>query len=266
MIYVVLGMHKSGTTLVSRTLHNSGIVMGEHFEETVSYDSGNKYERESTLALNMEILGVDTYRIYDMNAPEKLCMDARQERRMLEIIETCNSLHRDWGFKDPRTTLTYPLWRDRLPEHRLVVIYRAPEQLWPRFRQGGIRRQYLNPVRAWQYLSRWCEHNERILGYIRTSKYPYLVLNYSEFMQGQQEFERLAAFVGRDLADPRNPGLYRGKRAHYPLVKAAAWLLEKFTGKSTRKILQQLDVLRAQQCQGAPAGAKAEFSVAVHDA
>jgi len=32
MIYVVLGMHKSGTTLVSQILHRSGIDMGDGFE------------------------------------------------------------------------------------------------------------------------------------------------------------------------------------------------------------------------------------------
>lgn len=48
MIFVVLGMHKSGTTLVSQILHHSGIPMGDGFDENVTYDGGNKYEREST--------------------------------------------------------------------------------------------------------------------------------------------------------------------------------------------------------------------------
>ena len=33
VIYVVLGMHKSGTTLVSQTLHKSGVSMGPEFDE-----------------------------------------------------------------------------------------------------------------------------------------------------------------------------------------------------------------------------------------
>ncbi len=44
MIYVIFGMHKSGTTLVAEMLHKSGINMGD-FDESVSYDIGNQYER-----------------------------------------------------------------------------------------------------------------------------------------------------------------------------------------------------------------------------
>ena len=55
MNYVVLGMHKSGTTLVSQMLHQSGINMGD-FDPLVSYDRGNQYERESALQLDMDIM------------------------------------------------------------------------------------------------------------------------------------------------------------------------------------------------------------------
>ena len=44
VIYVVLGMHKSGTTLISQILHHSGVNMGgAEIETSRSYDEGNKY-------------------------------------------------------------------------------------------------------------------------------------------------------------------------------------------------------------------------------
>jgi len=55
MIYVILGMHKSGTTLISQILHKSGINMGE-FNEDVSYDQGNQHERPAAQKINREIL------------------------------------------------------------------------------------------------------------------------------------------------------------------------------------------------------------------
>jgi hypothetical protein len=254
MIYVVLGMHKSGTTLISQTLHNSGVAMGEAFDARVSYDSGNKYEREATLALNMDILGLDSYVIRDVPAPSAVSLTPEQERRMLAIIGSCSASHKDWGFKDPRTTLVYPLWRDRLPPHRVIAIYREPEELWPRFRQGGIRRQYRNPIRAWQYLSRWYEHNQRLLDYLRHPGCDGLLLSYREFMGGTGEFERLRAFVGRDLVDMRRPSLYRGRRRRYPLVVLAAWLMEKLTDRSPRALLRRLDSLREEQVRRAGGG------------
>ena len=38
MIYIVLGMHKSGTSLVARTLHASGVDMGE-FNDSLDYEA-----------------------------------------------------------------------------------------------------------------------------------------------------------------------------------------------------------------------------------
>src|SRR5262245_61853891 len=133
MIFVVLGMHKSGTTLVSQILHDSGINMGEDFDAKVSYDEGNKYERETALALNLDILKVGNYRIIDLPNPDELQLTPQQRLCMREIIQNCNSRYTDWGFKDPRTTLVYPLWVSELPEHKLIAIYRTPEEIWPRF-------------------------------------------------------------------------------------------------------------------------------------
>ena len=56
MIYVVLGMHKSGTTLVAKMLHASGINMGESIDESADYSAGNHYERQSTAELNHVLL------------------------------------------------------------------------------------------------------------------------------------------------------------------------------------------------------------------
>ncbi len=42
MLYVILGMHKSGTTMISEILHNSGISMGEWKDKSNNYDYGHK--------------------------------------------------------------------------------------------------------------------------------------------------------------------------------------------------------------------------------
>lgn len=56
MIYVIMGMHKSGTSLIAETLHKSGINMG-YFDEQLSYDEANHYERWHTSELNHYLLG-----------------------------------------------------------------------------------------------------------------------------------------------------------------------------------------------------------------
>jgi hypothetical protein len=236
-------MHKSGTTLVSKILHHSGINMGDH-DEQVSYDRGNQYERYESLALNMEILGLKTHRIIDKPTPTNLQLSPAQRARMQDIIQQCSQKYTDWGFKDPRTSLIYPLWAAELPAHKIIVIYRTPSELWPRFQYPGWWYAYTNPQNAWNCISRWCEHNQRIVESLQNSPTPYLVLNYQALMNGNQEFERLQKFVGRELNDQRKSNLYRSRSKKYFLLEVATWLVNKKTGCHPQKIIEQLELLR----------------------
>lgn len=250
MIYVVLGMHKSGTTLLSQILHHSGINMGEGFEKGISYDDGNKYERVSSLELNVKILGAPDYEVRDLPKPSQLALSDAQRLQMREIIERCNNRYQNWGFKDPRTSLTYPLWKGELPRHRIIAIYRSPEEIWPRFRWQGWRKRYVNPVWAWQFMSRWMEHNIGMISYLREAGEEYILLDYHRLMTTDSEFIRLQTFVGTDLVDMRNRQLYRAKkkRADLPL-RLAAWLIKVTSGRSKSEIMQTLENLRASEIQ-----------------
>ncbi len=57
MIYIVLGCHKSGTTLIARTLHESGIAMVGDDDAQGDYDQSGFYERLRWVELNQHILG-----------------------------------------------------------------------------------------------------------------------------------------------------------------------------------------------------------------
>ncbi len=249
MIYVVLGMHKSGTTLVSQILHNSGIDMVEIADKDVTYDDGNKYERQSVLALNMEILGVEDYEVRALPQPENLELTAGQRSNMRHIISNCNAKFSDWGFKDPRSAYTYPLWRQELPEHKIIVIHRPPDEIWPRFRWRGLRKRYLNPLWAWQFLLRWTEHNQSILDYMQDKDARYLLLDYREMMTSDTEIKRLETFIGKPIKDMRRRDLYRTKKPRKDICLAlAAWLMRHVKVQSVEVVMEKLSALRAEQC------------------
>jgi len=243
LIYVILGMHKSGTTLLSQILHHSGINMGDEFDDGVSYDRGNKYERQSSLALNMDILHVNSDNIIDLPAPADLTITDEQRRRMREIIAENTARYSDWGFKDPRTSLTYPLWAAELPPHKLIVIYREPAEIWPRFRYNGWRLFYTNPWRAWKFINRWCEHNINVLSYLRHTQMDYLVFNYRRLMTLDSEFARLEAFVGRPLVDKRRKDLYRIRSDSNWLLNVTSDYVRWRRGVHPEAIKAELDAL-----------------------
>lgn len=243
MIHIVLGMHKSGTTLVSQILHHSGVDMGD-FDESVSYDRGNKYERASVLALDMDILGAPDDEVLDLGVRGPLQLTEAQRARMRGIIADGQSRHADWGFKDPRLTLVYDLWAQELPEHRLIAVYRDPAEAWPRFKWRGRRLYHTNFARAASFLDRWHEHNERLLRLAGEPGRDILFLGYHELMSDDAELQRLRDFVGRDLADRRQSGLYRGRPHPDVFLRAASWWRDRRTGRPAAAVLADLDAAR----------------------
>ena len=246
MIYVVLGMHNSGTTLLAQILHHSGINMGD-FDETTSYDQGNKYERQNCLDLNMDLLKASDYEVLSLVADPQLALSVQQQLDMHEIIQKCELEYPVWGFKDPRTCLTYGLWNLKLPRHRIIAVFRRPEQIWPRFKWNGRRKYHTNFYRAYEFLKRWHEYNEGIISAVCQSNEDYCIINYHEFMVKDSGLRELEAFVGRPIEDRRKSNLFRSQFYGDFFLRIADGILSRRHGLSIEKTLSELSQLADEQ-------------------
>lgn len=210
MIDVVLGMHKSGTTLVAEMLHHAGIDMVDAVDPARGYDDGNTWERESTKALNHAMLGSAGIHSLKVSARRGLAVSPEVGARMRRLVGDLTARHADWGFKDPRTCLTYDAWADVLPEHRLIVVYRLPEEAWAHYwsAAGGPVRK-LDVLR--RFLESWCEYNAAILAILERATVPAVVFHYTRLMEDDGELRRLERFVGRPLVDRRIAGMNRSR-------------------------------------------------------
>jgi hypothetical protein len=242
MRVVVLGMHKSGTTLVAQALHRSGIHMGE-FREELDYDAGNTYEHHGFQAINRELLApylVPPLRHVarrrgrsELDAaghPRNQDSQAWIRRRGMEarmatgeipstatdLIESLERSHPDWGFKDPRSCLTYPFWRRVLPPHRLVVVFRGLGQVLERYRAG-----FRHPLRTMRVVQAWTIYNWSILRYVEESEGPVLMLRYERMMNEPDGLEQLEEFIERPVRDVRDPLRHRSRSSSTSLP---AWL------------------------------------------
>ena len=94
MVHVVLGMHKSGTTLVSQMLHQSGIAMVEEADAAAGYDDGNQWEREATKLVNHTLLG--SAGLYSLRATRGTTVpDGATVASMRAIVDQCSARHAD---------------------------------------------------------------------------------------------------------------------------------------------------------------------------
>jgi hypothetical protein len=240
MIYIVLGMHKSGTTLVSEILHKSGIPMIADQDGDPSYDTGNKYERVSTADLNKDILNCWDIESFNVTRPAKLRMSHEQQKRMIEIIGECQLRGNDWGFKDPRMCLTYELWEPHLPEHKIIAVFRRSSQVWLHYRS------FRNFFRARKVLEAWKTYNSRIIDILRTTQRDYLVLNYERLMSEEEEFERLKRFVGKEITDARKENAYQ-ERSRTSIFVSVADLLGSLLGVTRASYyVDELESLRTR--------------------
>jgi hypothetical protein len=126
-------------------------------------------------------------------------------------VEVLNSRYVDWGFKDPRTCLTYPAWAQELDQHRLIIIFRSYAEVAMHY--GLVGAKLFRLVRLMKVLKAWTTYNQQILDHLEAAKVPSIVMSYEDFMRAPGEFDRLCTFVGRPLSDIRNPALYRSRAA-----------------------------------------------------
>lgn len=131
MIYVVMGMSKSGTTLVSKTLHESGINM--YPGKTGNYKQ-SKYEDPEMIKILLKMF--NTKKLQSLYIPEKIIINDKIRNDIKNYISKRSCCH-NWGFKQPWVTLAYLHFLHFLPEHTAIGIQRSPAGLINHWKKRG---------------------------------------------------------------------------------------------------------------------------------
>lgn len=134
---IILGMHRSGTSMISLLLEQLGVFVGHELQE----------DHESTYFLDLnETIFERVHAVWDNPSPVPYFLANAQARRMTtealaadlassrirgflgtknyRVSRGLTRFDRPWGWKDPRTVFTLPLWLDLFPNARLVYIIR----------------------------------------------------------------------------------------------------------------------------------------------
>ncbi|MDH3706409.1 MAG: sulfotransferase, partial [Acidimicrobiia bacterium] len=195
----ITGMHRSGTSMVTRGLHQSGLVLlgdGDRLIEPADDNPEGFWENKRIVACNDELLEA-AGGSWD-NPPELLPQavdDPRFEAVGERAIEALAGLrdHDHWGFKDPRTCLTAGYWIDLEPELRFVLCVRHPLEV-----ALSLRRRNQNSYSLG--LALWERYYEAALATMPADRL--LVTHYDTwFHDPQGELDRLCTFTGLDRAE-----------------------------------------------------------------
>jgi len=194
-VVCVLGMHRSGTSLVTRLLNLLGVELGpvDHLVKPAADNPKGFWEHEYLFRINKRILiqlGGHSHEppVFSANWESGPEMEPLRERAR-EIISEDFAGAEIWGWKDPRTSLTLRFWQQIVPAMHYVICIRNPVAV----AQSLQRRDNLSPLRG-MYL--WLAYMQAALR--DTAGQSRIIVIYDDLLDDcQRELERLSAFIGR---------------------------------------------------------------------
>jgi hypothetical protein len=128
---VVLGMHRSGTSVLTGLLRLLGLWAGEEgdFHPADDHNQAGYWEHRDVWSVDEEILqalGASWSETADLDLSRlEAGARARFRERAREIVRDLDR-HGSWVIKDPRLCLLFPFWREILEHPLCVLIYREP--------------------------------------------------------------------------------------------------------------------------------------------
>jgi hypothetical protein len=115
--FVILGCHRSASSLVAKALHEAGVHMGDDLLSELPDNPEGHFEDMDFLKKNVELLGGNVWNDVD----RKL-----QDADTSELVRLKNTRPL-WGWKDPRTVLTIEKYYEHLDDPIIVGLFRKPE-------------------------------------------------------------------------------------------------------------------------------------------
>jgi hypothetical protein len=157
--FVVLGMHRSATSLVSEGLERAGVCMGDANRSKVHW------EDMRFMRLNDRILKAAGGSWHNPPCEEAiLCVrsdfvDELYDLVADEVHKAVNGGYFLWGWKDPRTVLTAKLYAPLIPRPHWITVFRDPVEV-----AHSLQRRNKFPLEKGAKLA--MEYNKRIIGFM----------------------------------------------------------------------------------------------------
>ncbi|HQV69654.1 MAG TPA: glycosyltransferase [Thermoflexales bacterium] len=124
----ITGMHRSGTSMIARMLNICGVYLGKPDElmPPAADNPDGFWEHLGFRQLNDDILALNGAAWdFPPNPGLPINSDPDINSRATKLVKNFSSWQ-IWGWKDPRVSLTLPLWNNLAPTTRYVICLRHP--------------------------------------------------------------------------------------------------------------------------------------------
>lgn len=208
-LLIIAGMHRSGTSLVTQWLYKCGLNIGEDLMVANSGNEQGYFEDNDFVGLHETLLTLEglphtglTDQPLPPIPPERLPIISR-------LLNYKSQLSSQWGWKDPRTCLFLPVYRQLAPQAKYIVVYRDyrlsvhsliqrmlkdekvryfntgkrfARQRWKWYKMKRVSGSLLH-CHAEQFLKIWIRYNQELLLHLQSlNEEQYRVLDYQSLL------------------------------------------------------------------------------------
>lgn len=195
---MLLGMHRAGTSMLSKILIDLGVDMGRDFPKANSWNRQGYWEDKRFITLNANILhSVGADWLHPPTIEKMLGGCAAKHGRIRHLIaeRVAEAKGKPWGWKDPRTVITAMCYWPVIPEPVKVVIITRPQEdivqsLRRRGGQGRTLKQWRTLVRKYREFQEY---------FVETYEPDYVEVKFKQLIKqstAKEEVQKLAQFLG----------------------------------------------------------------------
>jgi hypothetical protein len=159
---LILGMHRSGTSLLAGTLGAAGLYLGRVLDAPFSLNPTGLQEPEVLIRMHEDLLEANGGAWHD---PPAQVVWGRLHCTVRDLFIESRAGRPLWGFKEPRTLLVAEGWIEALPAWTAVGIFRHPAEVVASL----AHRNGFAPDRA---RALWCAYNRRLLSLQQRHGFP----------------------------------------------------------------------------------------------
>src|SRR2546423_870535 len=188
----IAGMHRSGTSMITRLLNLCGLYLGATTElsATAPDNEAGFWENLYFTKLNEEAL---TRLGGGWDLPATLTEGWEQDAEMSPLRDEATELVRQfssyevWGWKDPRNSIMLPFWQRLIPDLKVVICLRNPLEV-------AKSLQMRNNSSLAFGLNLWLAYNQRLLSCTRPDERVMTHYN-AYFYNPEAELRRLLSLL-----------------------------------------------------------------------
>jgi len=128
-LFLILSLHRSGSSAIAGVLHQLGVHMGNKLLDADYSNPKGHFENVDFLNLNEKILNCVEAKWSEPPSRESIVSSNFPKSEILSFILEQEQVI--WGLKDPRITLTFDIWRPHLEEFSditYVFVWRPIEE------------------------------------------------------------------------------------------------------------------------------------------